>query len=61
MSSWLESERLATLAREESVRGLLVRKALKEADQADEAERRTIEKALRLLLERFGAGEEGAS
>lgn len=58
MSDLLESKSLATLAHEESVRGLLVRKALDEARQADAAEKRVIEEALQLLLVRFGVDRE---
>ncbi len=59
MSGLLESKRLATLAREESVRGLMIRRAIEEAGQADSAGRRIIENALQLLLERFGTDGEG--
>lgn len=56
MSGLLESERLATLAREESVRGLLVRNAIEAARGVEGAERRVVEDALQLLLDKFGAG-----
>jgi hypothetical protein len=59
--SLLESAELQALAAEESVRGVLVRKALEEALSADASDRVVLEQALTLLLERFGAGEGRAS
>lgn len=53
MNSVLDNEKLVALAREESVRGLIVRQALREAEQADPEQRKVIGQALELLLERF--------
>ena len=53
MTHLLGSERIDTLAREESVRGVLVRLVLEQAEQADSDEILLLEKALQLLLKRF--------
>ncbi len=53
MTGLLGSAQIETIAREESVRGVLVRKVLKQAERADEHELKLLEEALQLLLERF--------
>lgn len=53
MTRLLGSAHLETLAREESVRGVLVRMALEQAEQADSQELALLEEALQLLLSRF--------
>ena len=53
MTGLLDSAHIKALAREESVRGVLVRMALEQAEQADSHETLLLEKALRLLMERF--------
>lgn len=55
MTRLLESTRIETLAREESVRGVLVRMALEQAEHADREELVLLEKALQLLMSRFQA------
>ena len=60
MANLLGSTHIETLAREESVRGVLVRMALEQAEQADREELVQLEKALELLLSRFQALEDGA-
>jgi hypothetical protein len=53
MTGLLESAQIESLASEESVRGVLVRRVLKQAELADEHELQLLEAALQLLLERF--------
>lgn len=53
MTRLLGSERIANLAREESVLGVLVRMALEQSAQADHEEKELLEDALELLLNRF--------
>lgn len=53
MTGLLDSAHIKALAKEESVRGVIVRMALEQAGQADNQERVLLEKALQLLLERF--------
>ncbi len=60
MTNLLGSSDIETLAREESVRGVLVRMALEQAEQADREELVLLEKALELLLSRFQSLEDGA-
>lgn len=57
MTGLLESDQIKALAREESVRGVLVRMALEEAEGADGDELQLLEQALQLLLTRFQAVE----
>ncbi len=58
MSRLLNSEHVQSLVNEDSVRGVLVRRALKAAEEADSQELRHIEKALQLMLSRFQAMED---
>lgn len=60
MTRLLGSAHIETLAREESVRGVLVRMALEQAEQADSEELALLENALQLLLTRFQAMGEDA-
>ena len=53
MTRLLDSSRIKDLAREESVRGTLVRTVLEQAKQADDEELHLLENALELLLTRF--------
>lgn len=53
MSGLLENEQVKGLAREDSVRGELVRTVLDEAVGADAETLRLLEKSLQLLLGRF--------
>ena len=53
----LESNQIKNLAREESVRGVLVRMVLEQAENADPEEAALLEQALQLLLTRFQAME----
>jgi hypothetical protein len=53
MTRLLDSPRIETLAREESVRGVLVRMVLEQAEHADSEEVLQLENALQLLLTRF--------
>lgn len=55
MTGLLDSEQIKALAGEESVRGVLVRMALQEAEGADRDELELLEQALQLLLSRFQA------
>ena len=57
MTGLLESDQIKTLAREESVRGVLVRLVLEQAEGADLDEVKLLEQALQLLLTRFQAME----
>jgi len=61
MTGLLESEQIKTLAREESVRGVVVRLVLEQAEGADHDEVKLLEQALHLLLTRFQAMERDAS
>jgi hypothetical protein len=61
MTGLLESDQIKTLAREESVRGVLVRMVLDQAESADPEEVKLLEQALQLLLTRFQAMEGDAS
>jgi len=61
MTGLLESDQIKTLAREESVRGMLVRMVLEQAESADPEEVKLLEQALQLLLTRFQAMEGDAS
>lgn len=61
MTAFLESAQIETLAREESVRGVLVRMVREQGAQSASEERVLLEKALQLLLARFQAMEDGAS
>ena len=53
MTRILGSKHIDDLAREESVRGVLVRTVIKQAELADENELLLLENALQLLLKRF--------
>ena len=60
MTRLLGSARIETLAKEESVRGVLVRMVMEEAERADSEELMLLENTLQLLLTRFqslGGGE----
>jgi hypothetical protein len=57
MTRLLGSAHIETLAREESVRGVLVRSVIKQSEFADEQELQLLEDALQLLLKRFQAME----
>ncbi len=57
MTGLLGSDQIKALAREESVRGVLVRMVLEQAEGADAAEMTLLEQALQLLLTRFQAME----
>jgi hypothetical protein len=61
MTGLLESDQIKTLTREESVRGVLVRMVLEQAEGADPEEVKLLEQALQLLLTRFQAMEGDAS
>lgn len=61
MTQLLGSSRIETLAREESVRGVLVRMVVKQAEHADDQELVLLENALQLLLTRFQAPREDVS
>jgi len=61
MTGLLESDEIKILAREESVRGVLVRLVLEQAESADLDEVKLLEQALQLLLNRFQAMEGDAS
>ena len=53
MTRLLGSARIELLAREESVRGVLVRMVLEQAEHAENEEILLLENALQLLLKRF--------
>ena len=53
MTRLLGSTRIETLAKEESVRGVLVRMVMEEAERADSEELALLENTLQLLLTRF--------
>jgi|GEM_PF-2367984 len=61
MTGLLGSDQIKSLAGEESVRGVLVRMVLEQAEGADSDEVKLLEQALQLLLSRFQAMEEDAS
>ena len=61
MTGLLESDQIKTLTREESVRGVLVRMVLEQAESADPEEVKLLEQALQLLLTSFQAMEGDAS
>jgi hypothetical protein len=61
MTGLLASDQIKTLAREESVRGVLVRMVLEQAEGADLDEMKLLEQALQLLLSRFQAMDGDAS
>ena len=61
MTGLLGSTRIEALAREESVRGVLVRMVLDQAENANGEEMVLLEKALQLLLTRFQVAEGDAS
>ena len=61
MTALLGSVQIEILAGEESVRGVLVRTVLKQAELADEHELQLLEDALQLLLTRFQSMDGGAS
>jgi hypothetical protein len=61
MTRLLGSAHIETLAREESVRGVLVRTVIKKSKFADEQELQLLEDALQLLLKRFQAMDGEAS
>ena len=61
MRSLLGSADIETLSREDSVRGVLVRMALEQAEHADSEEKVLLEKALQMLLTRFKVMEDDAS
>jgi hypothetical protein len=61
MTGLLESDQIKILAREESVRGVLVRLVLEQAESADLDEVKLLEQALQLLLNRFQAMQGDAS
>ena len=55
MTGLLGSNQIKSLASEESVRGVLVRMVLEQAEGADSDEMKLLEQALQLLLSRFQA------
>jgi len=61
MTELLGSNQIKALAREESVRGVLVRMVLEQAEDADADELARLEQALQFLLARFQAMEGDAS
>jgi len=61
MTGLLGSEQIKALASEESVRGVLVRMVLEQAEGADSDEMKLLEQSLQLLLSRFQAMEGNAS
>ena len=61
MTGLLESDQIKALAREETVRGVLARMVLEQAEGADTDEMALLEQALQLLLTRFQAMEGDAS
>jgi hypothetical protein len=61
MTRLLGSTHIEALAREESVRGVLVRMVMVQAEQADSEELALLEEALQLLMERFKVMEGDAS
>ena len=61
MTRLLGSAHIEVLAREETVRGVLVRAVIKQSEFADEQELELLEDALQLLLKRFQAMDGEAS
>lgn len=61
MTRLLGSAHIEALAREESVRGVLVRSVIQQSEFADEQELELLEDALQLLLNRFKAMDGEAS
>ncbi|MBW2473444.1 MAG: hypothetical protein JRE56_02505 [Deltaproteobacteria bacterium] len=61
MTGLLGSNQIKSLASEESVRGVLVRMVLEQAEGADSDEMKLLEQALQLLLSRFQAIQGDAS
>ena len=61
MTGLLGSNQIKSLASEESVRGVLVRMVLEQAEGADRDEMKLLEQALQLLLSRFQAIQGDAS
>ena len=61
MTGLLGSNQIKSLASEESVRGVLVRMVLEQAEGADSDEMKLLEQALQLLLSRFQAMQGDAS
>jgi hypothetical protein len=61
MTGLLGSNQIKSLASEESVRGVLVRMVLEQAEGADNDEKKLLEQALQLLLSRFQAIQGDAS
>ena len=61
MTRLMGSAHIEALAREESVRGVLVRTVIKQSEFADEQELQLLEDALQLLLKRFQAMDGEAS
>ena len=53
MTRLLGSAQLEALAREESVRGVLIRMVMEEAEQACHEDQELLEEALQLLMQRF--------
>ena len=53
MTRLLGNAQFEALAREESVRGVLVRMALEQAEHADHEELERLEQALQLLMRKF--------
>lgn len=53
MTRLLGSAQLEALAHEESVRGVLIRMVLEQAEQACHEEQELLEDALQLLMQRF--------
>jgi len=61
MTGLLGSDQIKALASEQSVRGVLVRMVLEQAEGADSDEMKLLEQALQLLLSRFQTMEGDAS
>jgi hypothetical protein len=61
MTYLLGSADIKALSREDSVRGVLVRMVMEQAEEADSEEIALLENALQLLLTRFKVMEDGAS
>lgn len=61
MTYLLGSADVETLSREDSVRGVLVRMVMEQAEDADSEEVALLEKALQMLLTRFKVMEDDAS
>jgi len=61
MTYLLGSADIKALSREDSVRGVLVRMVMEQAEDADSEEVALLEKALQMLLTRFKVMEDDAS